>query len=62
VLGPPAGLPPGSPPSSQPGSIDALRGVLEADTPDCERPVVWTNAAEHWPSEPIAAPRRPGQH
>lgn len=41
------------------GSIDALRAVLEDDTPDCERPVVWTNAAVRWPSEAIAAPRRP---
>jgi hypothetical protein len=52
-----AGRPPGSPP----GSIDELRGALEADTPDCERPVVWTNAAERWPSEVIAAQRRPDQ-
>ena len=43
-------------------SIDELRAALEADTPDCERPVVWTNAAERWPSEAIAAPRRPGPH
>jgi hypothetical protein len=26
------------------GSIEALRELLEADTPDCERPVVWSNA------------------
>ena len=39
------------PPASPLGSINALRAVLEADTPDCERPVVWTNAAERWPSE-----------
>jgi hypothetical protein len=25
------------------GSLDELRAVLEADTPDCERPFVWTN-------------------
>jgi hypothetical protein len=50
----------GRPPGSPPRSIDALRGVLEADTPDCERPVVWTNA-DRWPSEAIAAPRRPDQ-
>jgi hypothetical protein len=42
-------------------SIDELRAALEADTPDCERPVVWTNAADRWPSEVIAAPRGPGQ-
>lgn len=47
------------PPGAPSGSIDALRAVLEADTPDCERPVVWTNAAVRWPSEAIAAPRRP---
>lgn len=45
-------------PSGSPGSIDALRAALEADTPDCERPVVWTNAAGRWPSEAFAAPRR----
>lgn len=27
-------------------ALDALRDVLEADTPDCERPVVWTNAED----------------
>ena len=31
-----------------PGSLDALRVALEADTPDCERPVVWTNAEHRW--------------
>jgi hypothetical protein len=36
-----------------PGSIDELRAMLEADTPDCERPVVWTNAADRWPDQVI---------
>jgi len=37
-------------PPGPPGStIGALRDLLEADTPDCERPVVWTNAAGRWP-------------
>jgi hypothetical protein len=43
-------------------SIDELRAALEADTPDCERPVVWTNAADRWPSEQVAMPRRSDQH
>ena len=30
------------------GSLAALRAQLEADTPDCERPVVWTHAAHRW--------------
>lgn len=30
------------------GSLDALRIALEDDTPDCERPVVWTNTEERW--------------
>jgi hypothetical protein len=38
-------------------AIDALRDVLEADTPDCERPVVWTNTADRWPDRVIAAMR-----
>jgi hypothetical protein len=46
---------------SPPGSIEALRAVLEADTPDCERPVVWTNAAERWPCE-IAVPSGSDKH
>jgi hypothetical protein len=29
-------------------SLAQLRAVLEDDTPDCERPVVWTNAASRW--------------
>jgi hypothetical protein len=45
--GPPAGSPP--------GALDALRDMLEADTPDCERPVVWTNATAPWPDRVIAA-------
>jgi hypothetical protein len=47
-----AGRPPGSP-----GSLDALRAVLEADTPDCERPVVWTNAVDHWRDGVVAGMR-----
>ncbi|HEX8107710.1 MAG TPA: hypothetical protein VF516_08265 [Kofleriaceae bacterium] len=48
--------------SSHPGrSIDEIRAALEDDTPDCERPVVWSNAADRWPSEVIAAPRRQGE-
>jgi hypothetical protein len=43
-------------------SIDELRAALEADTPDCERPVVWTNAADRWPSELVAVPRRLDEH
>jgi hypothetical protein len=42
-------------------SIDELRAALEADTPDCERPVVWTNAADRWPYE-SAVPRRSDKH
>jgi len=30
------------------GSLAELRDLVEADTPDCERPVVWTNAAQCW--------------
>lgn len=45
------------PSPDSPDSIDALRAVLEDDTPDCERPVVWTNTADRWPSERVAAPR-----
>lgn len=32
-------------------SLDEIRAALEDDTPDCERPVVWTNAADRWPTE-----------
>jgi hypothetical protein len=31
------------------GSLAELREALEADTPDCERPVVWSNAEDRWP-------------
>jgi len=31
------------------GSLAPLRDALEADTPDCERPVVWTNGEDCWP-------------
>jgi hypothetical protein len=31
---------------ADPSSLEELRAQLEADTPDCERPVVWSNA-EH---------------
>jgi len=34
--------------------IDEIRAVLEDDTPDCERPVVWTNAAHRLPTEAAA--------
>jgi hypothetical protein len=44
-------------PGSPPCSIDTLRAVLEADTPDCERPVVWTNAADRWPEGVLAGTR-----
>jgi len=37
-------------------SIDEIRAALEDDTPDCERPVVWTNAADRLPTE-LARPR-----
>jgi len=30
------------------GSLEALRAALEDDTPDCERPVVWTNTEDRW--------------
>ena len=33
------------------GTLAQLRDVLEADTPDCERPVVWTNAEARWSTE-----------
>ena len=42
-------------------SIDELRAALEDDTPDCERPVVWTNAAERWPYA-IAVPSGSDKH
>lgn len=29
-------------------SLDELRAVLESDTPDCERPFVWTNEEGRW--------------
>jgi len=40
------------------GSLEQLRELLEADTPDCERPVVWTNAAHRWSAPALAVPRR----
>ncbi len=40
--------------SSRP--IDEIRAALEDDTPDCERPVLWTDAADRWPSEGVAGP------
>jgi hypothetical protein len=30
------------------GSLEALRSCLEHDTPDCERPCVWTNTESWW--------------
>jgi hypothetical protein len=35
------------------GSVDDLRVLLESDTPDCERPCVWTNTASWWSAKPI---------
>lgn len=34
------------------GSLAELRDLLAADTPDCERPVVWTNREDRW-SRPL---------
>gem|GEM_PF-3384877 len=31
-------------------SLADVRATLEADTPDCERPAVWTNVADWWPA------------
>lgn len=42
-------------------SLDEIRAALEDDTPDCERPVVWTNATDRWPTERVAAPQQPGE-
>jgi len=39
-------------------SLAALRSRLESDAPDCERPVVWTNAAHRWSAPAIAVPPR----
>jgi len=36
-----------------PGSLEHLRALLEADTPDCERPCVWTNTASWWSAPPL---------
>jgi hypothetical protein len=36
-----------------PGSVTELRDTLEADTPDCERPVVWTNRRAWWAARPF---------
>jgi hypothetical protein len=35
-------------------SLAALRRLLEADTPDCERPFVWTSAADRWSADATA--------
>ena len=35
------------------GSVDDLRARLEHDTPDCERPTVWTNTASWWSARPL---------
>jgi hypothetical protein len=35
------------------GSVDDLRARLEHDTPDCERPAVWTNTASWWSARPL---------
>jgi hypothetical protein len=37
------------------GTLAQLRDVLEDDTPDCERPVVWTNALHRWSAEAFSA-------
>jgi hypothetical protein len=42
------------------GSLDELRRVLESDTPDCERPCVWTNTESWWSAQAIATTRQPG--
>jgi hypothetical protein len=38
------------------GSVSELRSLLESDTPDCERPVVWTNTDSWWSAAPIEPP------
>jgi hypothetical protein len=35
------------------GSLEDLRVRLESDTPDCERPAVWTNTVSWWSAKPI---------
>ena len=37
------------------GTLAQLRDVLEDDTPDCERPVVWTNTPHRWSAEAFPA-------
>jgi hypothetical protein len=32
-------------------SIAEIRAVLEDDTPDCERPVVWSKTADRLPTD-----------
>jgi hypothetical protein len=38
------------------GSLDDLRRYLEHDTPDCERPHVWTNTHAWWTAAALPAP------
>jgi hypothetical protein len=35
-------------------SLADVRAALEADTPDSERPAVWTNVADWWPARALA--------
>jgi hypothetical protein len=41
------------------GTLAQLRDVLEDDTPDCERPVVWTNVERCWSAEAFPVPPAP---
>jgi hypothetical protein len=40
------------------GTVEDLRRHLELDTPDCERPYVWTNTESWWSAMPIAVQER----
>jgi hypothetical protein len=42
------------------GTLAQLRDVLADDTPDCERPVVWTNAPRCWSAEAFPVLSSPG--
>lgn len=37
------------------GSLADLRAALEADTPDCERPSIWTNTEQWWSARALAS-------
>ena len=39
------------------GSLGDLRRYLEDDTPDCERPAVWTNVDAWWPAPALSVLR-----